>query len=386
MDLVYIDNDQALALACDTIRLSKVVCIDTEFHRETTYYPELALIQISNGEQTVCIDPLSITDFKPFLSLLTNPSVTKVLHASQQDLEIFNHLFNTLPSPIFDTQIAAGLLGYGDQIGYAALIKKELNIDIDKSQTRTDWMKRPLSKEQLLYAANDVYYLARAYPKMIQQLEALNRLEWLQGDFSSLCLPAQYKVDNQNIWKKVKGNQKLNGAQLAILQALAAWREETAQKRDRPRRRILPDDALIDMARQKPDSVEKITRLRSLNKTRLNGEDAAQLLNRINIALKSSKENWPRHVKRHKLNIREEALVDAMSAILKLKADEHKITPLNLASRKQLEDLLQGQPDIPLMQGWRYTHAGQVIEEFLNGQRFLQADSAELVHRKFEDL
>lgn len=386
MDLVYIDTDQALALACDTIRLSKVICIDTEFHRETTYYPELALIQISTGEQTVCIDPLPISDFTPFLSLLTNTDVTKVLHASQQDLEIFNHLFNTLPSPIFDTQIAAGLLGYGDQIGYAALMKKELNIDIDKSQTRTDWMKRPLSREQLLYAANDVYYLAKAYPKMVQQLDALNRLEWLQGDFSSLCLPAQYKVDNQNIWKKVKGNQKLNGAQLAILQALAAWREETAQKRDRPRRRVLPDDALIDMARQKPDSVEKITRLRSLNKTRLNGEDAAQLLNRINIALKSSKENWPKHVKRHKLNIREEALVDAMSAILKLKADEHKITPLNLASRKELEDLLQDQPNIPLMQGWRYTHAGQVIEEFLSGLRFLQADAAELVHKKFEDL
>jgi len=386
MELVYIDTNQALALACDTIRLSKVICIDTEFHRETTYYPELALIQISDGDKTFCIDPLPITDFAPFLSLLTNGEVTKVLHASQQDLEIFHHRFNTLPSPVFDTQIAAGLLGYGDQIGYAALIKKELNVDIDKSQTRTDWMKRPLSKDQLQYAASDVYYLAKAYPKIVQQLTSLNRLEWLQGDFSSLCLPAQYKVDTQSIWKKVKGNQKLGGAQLAILQALAAWREETAQKRNRPRRRVLPDDALIDIARQKPDSVEKISRLRSLNKTRLNRDDAAQLLQRMNTALQSSSENWPKHIKRHRLNVREEALVDAMSAVLKLKADEHKITPLNLASRKDLENLLQGQTDIPLMQGWRYTHAGQVIEEFLGGQRFLQAVSAELVHKKFEDL
>lgn len=386
MDLVYIETNQALALACDTIRLSKVICIDTEFHRETTYYPELALIQISDGEQTFCIDPLPITDFTPFLSLLTNSSITKVLHASQQDLEIFNHLFNTLPSPVFDSQIAAGLLGYGDQIGYAALIKKELNVDIDKSQTRTDWMKRPLSKEQLLYAANDVYYLAKAYPKMIAQLDSLNRLEWLQGDFSALCLPAQYTVDTLNIWRKVKGHQKLHGAQLAVLQSLAAWREETAQKRNRPRRRVLPDDALVDIARQKPDSADKISRLRSLNKTRLNGDDATQLFERMNIALKSSQENWPKHVKRHKLNVREEALVDAMSSILKLKADEHKITPSNLACRKDLEDLLQGQSEIPLMQGWRYTHAGQVIEEFLNGQRYLKAESAELVHEKFEDL
>ena len=385
MDIVYIESNESLALTCDTIRLSKVLCIDTEFHRETTYYPELALIQISNGETTCCIDPLPITDFKPLLALLTNPSVTKVFHASHQDLEIFNHLFNTLPSPLFDTQIAAGLLGYGDQIGYAALIKKELNIEIDKSQTRTDWLKRPLSKEQLLYAASDVYYLAKAYPKIVKELDSLNRLEWLQGDFSSLCQPAHFKVDVQNIWKKTKGNQKLKGEQLAILQAVSAWREETAQTRNRPRRRVLPDDALIDMSRLKPDSAEKIMRLRSLSKTRLSNEDASQLLQRMKNAQRLPREHWPKHVKRHKLNTREEALVDALSAILKLKADEHRITPLNLASRKELEGLLQGETDVPLMQGWRYAHAGQVIEEFLQGKRFIQADSGELTHKKFED-
>jgi len=385
MDIVYIDNNQALALACDTIRLSKVVCIDTEFHRETTYYPELALIQISNGERTCCIDPLGISDFTPFIALMNNPNVTKVLHACQQDLEIFNHRFDTLPSPLFDTQIAAGLLGYGDQIGYAALIRKELDIDIDKSQTRTDWLKRPLSREQLLYAASDVYYLAQAYPRIIQQLKSLNRLEWLQGDFSALCQPAHYRVDTQNIWKKVKGNQKLHGQQLAILQAVAAWREETAQKRNRPRKRILPDDALLDLCRQKPDSIEKIGALRSLSKTRLSGEDASQLLQRINNALRLPQEYWPRHIKRHRLNMREEALVDALSALLKLKADEHRITPLNLASRKDLESLLQGQENIPLMQGWRYAHAGQAIEKFLHGESFLQADSGELFNKKFED-
>lgn len=378
MDIVYIDTGQALALACDTIRLSKVICIDTEFHRETTYYPELALIQISDGEKTCCIDPLNITDFTPFLALLSNSNITKVLHASQQDLEIFNHFFNTLPSPMFDTQIAAGLLGYGDQIGYAALIKKELNIDIDKSQTRTDWIKRPLSREQLLYAANDVYYLAKAYPGIVAKLESMNRLEWLHGDFSELCLPARYKVDTLNIWKKVKGNQKLHGQKLALLQALAAWREEKAQQRNRPRRRIIPDDALIDIARLQPDSPEEVVRLRSLNKTRISLDDAFQLLQRMKIAFEMSQENWPRHKKRHKLNMREEALIDALSALLKLKADEHQITPLNLASRKDLEELLQGETNLQLMQGWRYTHAGQALEKFLNGDSFLQLKSSEL--------
>lgn len=385
MDIVYIDSNEALALTCDTIRLSKILCVDTEFHRETTYYPELALVQLSNGESTCCIDPLKITDFTPLLALFKNPSVTKVFHASQQDLEIFNHLFNTLPSPIFDTQIASSLLGYGEQIGYAALIKKELNIDIDKSQTRTDWMKRPLSDAQLLYAASDVHYLAKAYPKIVSQLVSMNRLEWLQGDFSSLCKPAHYQVDKLNIWKKVKDNQKLKGEALVILQALAAWREETAQIRNRPRRHILSDDALIDIARLKPDSVEKLTHLRSLNKSRITKEDAAQLIQRMTSALRMPKEQWPKHVKRHKLTAREDAFVDALSALLKLKADEHHITPLNLASRKDLENLLQGEADIPLMHGWRYTHAGQLIEEFLNGKCFLQACSGELTQNKFKD-
>ncbi len=377
MDIIYIDTNEALALFCDTIRLSKAICIDTEFHRETTYYPELALIQISNGNKTACIDPLKISEFKPFISLLTNSNVIKVLHACGQDLEIFNHLFDALPSPIFDTQIAAGLLGYGDQIGYAALIKKELNINIDKSQSRTDWLKRPLNNDQLLYAASDVYYLAKAYPKMITQLTDLNRLEWLKGDFSALCIPAKYTVDTQHIWKKVKGNQKLHGVQLAILQTVAAWREETAQQRNRPRRRIIPDDALIDIARLKPNSAEKIKQLRSLNKTRLKIEDADVLLMRLQSAQHLAKEHWPKVIKHHKLSTQEDATIDTLLAILKLKAHEHRITPLNLASRKELESLLQGNHDIPLMQGWRYTHAGQVIEQYLNGKLSLSLTPTE---------
>lgn len=378
MDITYIDSDPSLAQTCDALSASKVVCIDTEFHRETTYYPELALIQLSDGDATYCVDPLTIQDFSPFIELLKNPQVIKVLHASYQDLEIFNQLFQTLPWPVFDTQIAAGLLGYGDQIGYAALIQKELNIEIDKSQSRTDWLKRPLNDEQLQYAASDVYYLYQAYEKMHAQLDKLNRLSWLDDDFANLCKPTHFTVDNRSIWKKVKGNQRLRGVQLAILQALADWREQVAQKRNRPRRRIISDDALIDIARIKPDSVEKITRLRSLNKTRLNHDDAAQLLALMNQAMQLPQDQWPKLTKRRKLNMREEALVDVLNAILKLKADEHSITPLNLASRKELEDILQGELDVPLLQGWRYKHGGREVEAFLQGEHSLQAAKGEL--------
>ena len=176
MDILYIDNAETLALACDQFRLSPFLCVDTEFHRETTYYPELALIQISNGQQTICVDPLALKQLQPLLALLNNPEITKVFHASQQDMEIFHHQFDVLPSPVFDTQIAAGLLGYGEQIGYAALIKTLLNVEVDKSQTRTDWLKRPLNHRQIQYAASDVYYLAKAYPIILEKLDDLNRL------------------------------------------------------------------------------------------------------------------------------------------------------------------------------------------------------------------
>lgn len=377
MDLEFIDSDSALVNVCERLSESRAICIDTEFHRETTYFPELALIQVSDGELTCCIDPLKISDYTPFLSLLRDTGMTKVLHASQQDLEIFNHLFDTLPTPVFDTQVAAGLLGYGDQIGYAALIKLLLNVDIDKSQSRTDWLKRPLSKDQMLYAANDVYYLAQAYPMMVQQLDKLGRTEWLKEDFASLEQADTYRVDRMAIWKKVKGHQKLNGVQLAILQYLAAWREERAESINRPRRRVLPDEALVDIARQRPDSGEKIQRMRSLSKTRLSSDEAAALLKCIGDAQALPKSEWPKHVRRHKLNLREEALVDAMTAILKLKADEHRITALNLASRKDLENMLQGETDIPLLQGWRYSHAGKALERFLQGQTQLEAHAGE---------
>ncbi len=378
MDLSFIDTNTALAQVCEQMASASAICIDTEFHRETTYFPELALIQLSDGSTTCCIDPLAINDFDPFLKLLKNPAITKVLHASQQDLEIFQHQFNTLPTPVFDTQIAAGLLGYGDQIGYAGLMQKVLNVSLDKSQSRTDWLKRPLSEAQLSYAANDVYYLAQAYPIMVSSLSDKQRLNWLDDDFAELEKPENYSVDRQLIWKKTKGNQKLKGQQLAVLQAISGWRETAAEKRNRPRRRILPDEALIDIARLQPASIDKLLKLRSLSKTRLDRADAESLLEAMKDGLELPRDAWPKHPKRVRLSAAEEALVDALHALLRLKADEHDITPLNLASRKDLEKLIQGERDIPLLHGWRYSHAGQAIEQFFKGDGQLGVKSGKL--------
>ena len=382
MDIIYIDNSHTLGIECDQLHMSPVICIDTEFHRENTYYPELALIQISNGQKTICIDPLTLDHLKPVLALLTNPAILKVFHASQQDMEIFHHHFNILPAPVFDTQIAAGLLGYGDQIGYAALIKTVLNVDIDKSQTRTDWMKRPLDNKQIEYAASDVYYLAKAYPKILQQLENLGRLEWLKGDFSALCLPARYRVELAMMWKKVKGHQQLRGFQLAVLQALASWREEMAQQRDKPRRRILSDEALIDIAKQKPKDANAILALRAMQKSRLSHADAETIIERIGHASRLAKSDWPQLPKKQKLSLTEDALVDCLMALVKLKADEHHINPSLLASRKHLEALARGERELDILTGWRFTHAGEMLLDFLNNKVSLQAKSNKLLVSK----
>ena len=379
MEITYIDNNQALYDACQQFKTCSALCVDTEFHRETTYYPELALVQLSDGELTVCVDPFGIDDFQPMLDLFVDQAIVKVLHASQQDMEIFFHRFNVLPTPVFDTQIAAGLLGYGEQVGYAPMIKQVLDVDIDKSQTRTDWMRRPLNQKQIEYAASDVYYLAQAYRIMHRELDELGRLDWLQDDFAALSRAEQYQPDAQAMWKKVKSHQQLRGNQLAILQSLAAWRENAAQQRDKPRRRVTPDEALIDISKQKPNSVDKIYQLRSLQKFRLAADDAKALLNAMQQGQQRPKEDWPSLPKKYRLSMEQDALVDAMQALIKLMAAEHRINPGLYASRKQLEALLFDDTDIPLLQGWRHAHGGQQVLDFLANRVSLRVESGQLI-------
>ena len=375
MNYTFIQSQEQLVSACNQLASSDFLCVDTEFHREKTYYPELALIQLANNSLAFCIDPLGLEDLQPVLDLLTDSSITKVFHAAQQDIEIFFHHYNTLPEPVFDTQIAATVLGYGDQIGYAALIKDIVDIDVDKSQTRTDWMRRPLNQKQLDYAASDVIYLASVYPLLLEQLENRNRLDWLKEDFSQLSQKQQYLIDTQNIWKKVKGHQRLKGQQLAILQSIACWREEIAQQRDRPRRKILSDDALIDIARQKTKTAQDILNLRSITQSRFNRNDADALASKVNIGLKVDKESWPSLPKKHKLNFNEDAIVDGLTAILKIVSHQHKINHTILAPRKQLEALARGERNLPLLTGWRKQHGGQTLLDFLDGKLLIQIES-----------
>ena len=363
----FIKTDAALADFCQAAASAEFLAIDTEFVRERTYYPQLALIQIAIPEQIVCIDPLSIKNFEPLKTLFLNPDILKVLHAAGQDMEIFYYLFGELPKPTFDTQIAATVLGFGEQIGYAALVQKMLNVELDKSHSRTDWLQRPLDPKQISYAEDDVRYLHQLFPKMRQQLDSQGRTNWLDEDFAELCSIERYKPNPETVWRKVKGLNKLKGVQFAILQKLAAWREEQAMQRDMPRRRVIGDDILLDVARLRPKAIQGFNKIRGLSSGHVK-QFGETLISLIKEAEAIPKESWPSLPRPKRLTHQEEALADALTAIVKLCAHQFQISPASIAGRKELEQLLRGEKDLPILHGWRLHHGGKQLLEFIDGR------------------
>ena len=220
MIIQYINKAEQLDALCQQISNQPWIALDTEFLREKTYYPKFCLLQIASPDWVACVDPLTISDLKPLLDAIYNPQIVKVLHACRQDLEIFYQITGKIPGPIFDTQIAAPLLGFQENPGYAMLVSSFLNINLNKAHTRTDWSERPLSADQIQYAADDVIYLCKIYTLMCGQLEKLGRRDWLDSDFALLNNPELYQLSPENAWLKVRGKNKLTGKQLSIMQAL----------------------------------------------------------------------------------------------------------------------------------------------------------------------
>lgn len=365
----YVDTPAALDALCVDLQGSDWLALDTEFIREKTYYPRLCLIQVANDAHIACIDPLALEGLEPFWQLLYDPAVTKVLHAAQQDLEIFTLLRGTPPSPLFDTQVAATLLGQGEQIGYATLVQVLLGVELDKSQVRTDWSRRPLSPEQLAYAADDVRHLREVFHYQRAALTERGRLEWLDEDFAALADPARYRVDPDTIWTRIKGASRLKPRQLAVLRALAAWREREAMARDRPRRWIVDDNLLVDLARLQPTEATQLGRLRGLDGERRRRYGEA-LLAVIAKARETPADEWPTPERSQSLSSEQDALLDALLAIVKLCAAEHQVSSGSLAGRRELEQLVQG-GDIALLHGWRKALAGDAVQHFLAGESHL---------------
>jgi ribonuclease D len=374
----YIDTPAALSALCTRLAGAPWVVLDTEFLREKTYYPKLCLLQVAVPGIAACIDPLALDDLSPVMDLLFDNDITKVMHSCRQDMEIFYHLSNKVPAPVFDTQVAAPLLGYPDQVGYGNLVKAVLGVALDKLHTRADWSLRPLTEAQIRYAADDVIYLVKVYQSLHERLQELDRLDWLAEDFRQLSNPELYANPPESAWLKVKGANRLRGAGLAVLQALAQWREEQARQRNRPRGWLLRDNTLVDIARHKPLTLDALKKIRGLSE-RLLEKSGKTLVALISKAAAGKPLPFPDKGVRQPLSPAQDAVVDVMMAVVRLSAAEHDMNPAVLASRKQLEQLLLGDHDNGLMHGWRRPLVGERLQALLDGELDLSVKDGRLV-------
>jgi ribonuclease D len=352
-DIRLITDTQALAEACDRLAEGTFIALDTEFHRESTYWPQLCLIQAANEDFDILVDPLADLDLTPLLALVADRSRTKVFHAARQDLEIFARIMGEVPTPVFDTQIAAMACGLGDSISYENLVSRVVKGQVDKSSQFTDWMRRPLSEKQLRYAQGDVTYLRRIYVILREQLERRGRLEWIEDEHAALVDPEVYAFDPQQAWKRLK-LRKYKSDYLAVLAAVAAWREQVAQETDKPRGRILKDDAIQEIAQQKPRTGEAIERLRAVPAGFSRSRHGQSLVETINAALADPKAFAPEVDQPESAGPPPGALTELLKVLLKQTADDAGVAPRLIANAADLERIArEASPDVAALRGWR---------------------------------
>ncbi len=383
-NIQYINTPEQLATLCEQIKKESWLALDTEFLREKTYYPKFCLLQIATPEWVACVDPIALPSLDSLFEVIYSPSIVKVFHSCRQDLEIFYQLTGKIPEPLFDTQIAAPLLGFQENPGYAMLVSSLLNINLNKAHTRADWSKRPLIEAEIQYAADDVIYLCKIYQIMLQKLAELGRGEWLERDFAELTNPSLYEVRPEKAWLKIKGKNKLTGRQLSIVQALSEWREKTAQAEDRPKSWLLRDELLFDIAKLQPETVSELANVRGINERAVNryGADLCQLIsaakNRAPIPL--NEKGRPA-----KKTQQQEAILDILTALVRIRAEENSLNPIILATRKDLEVLMfNDDEECPLLHGWRFKMAGQELVGLLKGEFLLgiEADKLAIIEHK----
>ncbi len=377
-EIQFVDSVAELEILCQKMQHEPWLAIDTEFLREKTYYPKFCLLQIATLEWVACIDPIALEgQMDELFEIINNPAIIKVLHSCRQDVEIFYNLTGKLPAPVYDTQLVAPLLGFQENPGYAMLVSGFLNINLSKIHTRTDWSQRPLSPEQMEYAADDVIYLAKIYQMMEKKLQKLGRENWLKDDFEQLMNPDLYDIPPESAWLKIRGKNKLTGKQLAIVQVLAEWREKAAKKDDRPKNWILRDELILDMAKLQPVTVKALAEIRSINDgfVRRSGQEVCDLIKAAQdmpgLKLKAKETSAKKTAK-------QEAVLDVLSGIVRLRAEENALNPIILATRKDLEALLFDEPDGLLRHGWRYSMVGKELLELLQGQFTISVDKNDL--------
>jgi ribonuclease D len=364
-----------LEVFCAKLASAPFIAVDTEFMRETTYWPKLCLIQAASSTEAACIDPLAEgIDLAPFLSLMANPNIDKVFHAARQDVEIFNNL-GVMPKPLFDTQVAGMAAGFGEQIAYDALVRSMLKIDIDKSSRFTDWSRRPLSDHQFEYALGDVTHLAKLYPMLRDKLEKAGRMSWVIDEMSALTDPALYDSQPDNAWKRLKP-RKSAPKYLSVFKAVAGWRERTAQDRDQPRSRILKDEAIDELATQTPTDLEGLNRLRSVPKGFGGSRFGPDLLAAIKEALKDPAATAPVVQRNHAPpQPAAGAVVELLKVLLKGRAEDAGVASKLIATVSDLEKIANDdEADTPALKGWRREAFGEDALKLKRGELALVLD------------
>lgn len=339
---------------CDQALKSLFITIDTEFIRETTYWPQLCLIQVGLESDAVAIDPLAKgIDLKPFFDLLQNRNIIKVVHSGRQDIEIFYHLTGQIPVPIFDTQIAAMVCGFGESVGYDVLVQKYAKISIDKSSRYSNWAQRPLTEKQLSYALSDVTYLRTIYEKLHLKIIEEDRFHWLKEEASILEDPRTYAIDPYSVWQKIKVRSP-KPRMLAVLREIAAWREITAQQRNVPRGRAMRDEVMLELAAVSPRSIDDLSRMRGLSSSFVQGEEGKIILQIIEKAVSLPLEDCPQIKREMESSPGSTALIEMLKLLLKIKSEKYHVAAKLIATSSDLETIARSSdPQVPALEGWR---------------------------------
>ena len=359
------DNDTLYKFYNQCIN-EKVLAFDTEFIRENTYYPSLCLIQIAGSDFASAIDPLSGVDLSIIWKLLENKNILKVFHAARQDIEIFLNLTGKIPYPIYDTQIAAMFCGLGDQIGYEGLVNKFLGLSVNKELQFTNWLQRPLSKNQIEYAISDVTHLIKIYPIITKLINDSNRTEWVEKEMQSISDQSLYKIDPLDIWKRIKlKNSKPKT--LNLLKHLAAWRENECKKQNIPRNKLIRDDVLVNVSYQSPQTIIELKKIRAFPK-QLSHKNCNDIIETIQNANRIMQEDWPNVIKTYKKSNISSNSLELLKLLLKFSSEESGLAEKLIANNDDLRDLIEAKNnDLRVFKGWRNDIFGKEAISLLNG-------------------
>ncbi|MBO3759744.1 ribonuclease D [Ciceribacter sp. L1K22] len=364
-----IETTDALAEACQILAKSDFITIDTEFLRETTFWPELCLIQMASPDLEVIVDPLAKgIDLQPFFELMADGSVVKVFHAARQDIEIVFHLGNLIPHPIFDTQVAAMVCGFGDSVSYDQLVQKVKGVHIDKSSRFTDWSRRPLSEKQLDYALADVTHLRDVYLKLKEELEREDRASWLVEEMAILESRETYDMHPDDAWQRLKMRLR-KPQELAVMKFVAAWREREARSRNVPRSRVLKDDAIFEIAQQQPKDTEALGRLRTIPKGWERSSAGSAIVEAVNAALALPKADMPQVPRHSHTPDGAASAVELLKVLLRLISEKHGVAAKMIANSDDLDKIaVEGeQANVPAMHGWRRELFGEAALKLIGG-------------------